>query len=45
MKIAGQKVTRRQKDIARLLREKKHNPARRLLEKQQFPVKKRAKGK
>ncbi len=45
MKMAGQKVTRRQKDIARLLREKKHNPARRLLERQQFPVKKRDKGK
>jgi hypothetical protein len=45
VKIAGQKVTRRQKDISRLLREKKYNSARRLLERQQFPVKKRDKGK
>lgn len=45
MKMAGQKVTRRQKDIARLLREKKHNPARRFFERQQFPVKNRDKGK
>jgi hypothetical protein len=38
--MTGQKVMRRQKDIARLLREKKHNPARGSFERERVPVKK-----
>jgi hypothetical protein len=41
--MAGQKTTRRQKDISRLLREKKYNPPQRPKKNNQFPSKKRGK--
>jgi hypothetical protein len=41
--MAGQKVTRRQKDISRLLREKKYSPPQKLKKDNTFPVKKRGK--
>jgi hypothetical protein len=41
--MAGQKITRRQKDISRLLREKKYNPHQRLKKDNAFPVKKSGK--
>jgi len=37
--MAGQKTTRRQKDISRLLREKKYNPPQRLKKDNPFPEK------
>ncbi|HNT90929.1 MAG: hypothetical protein WBK44_03855 [Smithellaceae bacterium] len=39
--MAGQKITRRQKDISRLLREKKRNPPAYPKKKESFPAKKR----
>jgi hypothetical protein len=39
--MAGQKITRRQKDISRLLREKKYNPPQRSKKNNPFPSKKR----
>jgi hypothetical protein len=39
--MAGQKVTRRQKDISRLLREKKDNPPQKSKKDNAFPAKKR----
>jgi len=39
--MAGQRVTRRQKDISRLLREKKYNPRQRSKKDNKFPLKKR----
>jgi len=39
--MAGQKTTRRQKDISRLLREKKYNPHQKLKKDNKFPLKKR----
>jgi hypothetical protein len=41
--MANQKNTRRQKDISRLLREKKFNPPERLKKDNPFPAKKRSK--
>jgi hypothetical protein len=41
--MAGQKTTRRQKDISRLLREKKYNPPQRAKKDNPFPSKKRGK--
>jgi hypothetical protein len=41
--MAGQKVTRRQKDISRLLREKKYNPPQKSKKDNTFPAKKRGK--
>jgi hypothetical protein len=41
--MAGQKTTRRQKDISRLLREKKYNPPQRSGKNNPFPAKKRSK--
>jgi hypothetical protein len=39
--MAGQKVTRRQKDISRLLRDKKYNPPQKSKKDNAFPAKKR----
>jgi hypothetical protein len=39
--MAGQKVSRRQKDISRLLREKKYNQPQRSKKDNVFPAKKR----
>jgi hypothetical protein len=39
--MTGQKVTRRQKDISRLLREKKYNPPQKAQKDNAFPAKKR----
>jgi hypothetical protein len=39
--MAGQRVTRRQKDISRLLREKKYNPRQHSKKDNKFPLKKR----
>lgn len=39
--MAGQRLTRRQKDISRLLREKKYNPPQRSKKNNTFPSKKR----
>jgi len=39
--MAGQKTTRRQKDISRLLREKKYHPPQRVRKGNLFPPKKR----
>lgn len=39
--MAGQRVTYRQKDISRLLREKKYNPRQQLKKDNKFPLKKR----
>jgi hypothetical protein len=41
--MAGQKTTRRQKDISRLLREKKYNPPQKSRKDNVFPAKKRGK--
>ncbi|MGA2782495.1 MAG: hypothetical protein ABSF13_11350 [Smithella sp.] len=41
--MAGQKITRRQKDISRLLREKKYNPPKRSKKNNVFPAKKSGK--
>jgi hypothetical protein len=41
--MAGQRVTRRQKDISRLLREKKYNPPQRKKKDNALPVKKHGK--
>jgi len=38
--MAGQKTTRRQKDISRLLRDKKYNPPQRVKRENPFPPKK-----
>jgi hypothetical protein len=40
--MAGQRITRRQKDISRLLREKKYNPHQRSKKDNKFPLKKRS---
>jgi len=39
--MAGQRVTRRQKDVSRLLREKKYSPPQRSKKDNTFPSKKR----
>jgi len=39
--MAGQKVTRRQKNISRLLREKKYSPPRPLKKADSFPARKK----
>jgi len=38
--MAGQKMTRRQKDISRLLRGKKYNPPKKLMKENSFSPKK-----
>ncbi len=40
--MARQKVTRRQKDISRLLREKKYNPRHQSKKDNKFPLKRRS---
>jgi hypothetical protein len=39
--MAGQRITRRQKDISRLLRDKKYNPPQKSKKDNAFPAKKR----